>query len=180
MFGHAAQKLLGWFRGPRPSGAAAAFQGPGLRPGRPLVLLAGSCEVLGAVLIAAGAATPLAAAVIMGTVIVAATPERGRGRPARRPRRPAGPRRDLAGGPPAVRRRPRPARVPRSPFRPRAPRAPVSGSVGERGGPTCRNTPSRGCRAWASSPTPRSASAARPARWRARSGTRSRRTAARS
>ncbi|MFJ9541257.1 DoxX family protein [Streptomyces sp. NPDC101225] len=74
LFGHAAQKLLGWFRGQGPAGTAAVFESWGFRPGRPLVRLAGTCELIAATLFASGAATPLAAAIVMGTMIVAAAP----------------------------------------------------------------------------------------------------------
>ncbi|MEU2433550.1 DoxX family protein [Streptomyces sp. NPDC007861] len=74
LFGHAAQKLLGWFRGMGPSGTAPVFESWGFRPGKPLVLLAGACELAGALLLACGAATPLAAAIVTGTMIVAAAP----------------------------------------------------------------------------------------------------------
>ncbi|AWW35914.1 membrane protein [Streptomyces sp. AS58] len=79
LFGHAAQKLLGWFRGLGPDGTAAVFESWGFRPGRPMVLLAGTCELVGAVLLGAGAVTPLAAAVVMGTMIVAAAPSAANG-----------------------------------------------------------------------------------------------------
>ncbi|GGT41366.1 DoxX family protein [Streptomyces chromofuscus] len=74
LFGHAAQKLLGWFRGHGPDGTAAVFESWGFHPGRPMVLLAGTCELTAAILLAFGAATPLAAAIVMGTMIVAAVP----------------------------------------------------------------------------------------------------------
>ncbi|MFG2512345.1 DoxX family protein [Streptomyces sp. NPDC048584] len=77
--GHAAQKLLGRFRGSGPDGTAPLFESWGFRPGRPLVLLAGTCELTGAALIASGTATPLAASVVMGTMIVAAAPSRPNG-----------------------------------------------------------------------------------------------------
>ncbi|MEU8075644.1 DoxX family protein [Catellatospora citrea] len=74
LFGHATQKLLGWFRGMGPDGTARIFEGWGFRPGRPMVLLAGACELLAALLLALGLVTPLAAAIVMGTMIVAAWP----------------------------------------------------------------------------------------------------------
>lgn len=74
LFGHAAQKLFGWFRGLGAEGTAAVFEGWGFRPGRPMVLLAGACELTAAVLLASGALTPLAAAIVMGTMVVAAAP----------------------------------------------------------------------------------------------------------
>ncbi|MEV7994851.1 DoxX family protein [Streptomyces sp. NPDC086077] len=74
LFGHATQKLLGWFRGLGPDGTAAVFESWGFRPGKPMVLLAGTCELTAAVLLATGAVTPLAAAIVMGTMTVAAVP----------------------------------------------------------------------------------------------------------
>lgn len=74
LFGHATQKLLGWFRGQGPEATARVFESWGFRPGRPMVLLAGVCELAGAAMFAAGAAVPFAAAVVAGTMIVAASP----------------------------------------------------------------------------------------------------------
>ncbi|MEU1180103.1 DoxX family protein [Streptomyces sp. NPDC005820] len=74
LFGHAAQKLLGWFRGMGPGGTAVVFESWGFRPGKPMVLLAGTSELAAALLLASGGATPLAAAITMGTMIVAAVP----------------------------------------------------------------------------------------------------------
>ncbi|MBT3149417.1 DoxX family protein [Streptomyces sp. CHD11] len=74
LLGHAAQKLTGRFGGGGPEGTAAVFESWGFRPGRPMVLLAGTCELTGALLFASGAATPLAASVVLGTMIVAAAP----------------------------------------------------------------------------------------------------------
>lgn len=74
LFGHASQKLFGWFRGAGPSGTAKTFELWGFRPGLPMVLLAGSCELVGALLLALGLLTPLAAAVVIGTMTVAASP----------------------------------------------------------------------------------------------------------
>lgn len=74
LFGHSTQKLLGWFHGMGPSGTATVFESWGFRPGKPLVLLAGTSELIAALLLACGAATPLAAAIVMGTMIVATAP----------------------------------------------------------------------------------------------------------
>ncbi|MFI9731079.1 DoxX family protein [Streptomyces sp. NPDC052092] len=74
LFGHATQKVLGWFRGQGLDDTAAVFEAWGFRPGRPMVLLAGTCELTAAVLLATGTATSLAAAIVMGTMIVAAAP----------------------------------------------------------------------------------------------------------
>lgn len=72
LFGHAAQKLFGWFRGQGPTGTGAIFHGYGVRPGRQMVLLAGTSELVGAALIALGLLTPLGATIVIGTMTVAA------------------------------------------------------------------------------------------------------------
>lgn len=79
LFGHASQKLFGWFRGGGPAGTAPMFEAWGFRPGRRMVLLAGSCELLAAALLAVGLATPLAAAMVIGTMTVAASPNFAKG-----------------------------------------------------------------------------------------------------
>lgn len=72
--GHALQKSLGWFRGMGLARTADAFEAWGFRPGRPHVLLATTCELVGAVLLATGLLTRLGCAVVIGTMIVAAAP----------------------------------------------------------------------------------------------------------
>ncbi|MFD9718792.1 DoxX family protein [Streptomyces sp. NPDC059076] len=71
LFGHAAQKMFGWFRGHGPEGTGAVFETWGFRPGKPLVLLAAGCELVAAALIVLGLLTPLGAAVALGTMLVA-------------------------------------------------------------------------------------------------------------
>ncbi|MEN3608791.1 DoxX family protein [Plantactinospora sp. ZYX-F-223] len=73
LFGHASQKLFGWFRGQGPTGTGATFHTWGFRPGRQMALLAGLAELAGAALIALGLATPLGAAIVLGTMVVAAS-----------------------------------------------------------------------------------------------------------
>lgn len=73
LFGHATQKLLGWFRGGGPAGSGAVFEQWGFRPGAQLAVVAGLCELVGAGSIALGLLTPGGAAVIVGTMIVAAS-----------------------------------------------------------------------------------------------------------
>ncbi|MFE3999340.1 DoxX family protein [Nocardioides sp. YIM B13467] len=68
---HAAQKSLGWFSGPGIDGATAIFDKLGQRPARAMVLVAVACESTGGVLVLTGLATPLGAAVCVGTMIVA-------------------------------------------------------------------------------------------------------------
>jgi putative oxidoreductase len=68
---HAAQKSLGWFQGLGLGVMAGAFESLGLRPGRPMVLLASITEALAGFLLLLGLATPLAAAAAAGTMAVA-------------------------------------------------------------------------------------------------------------
>ncbi|WP_028805468.1 DoxX family protein [Streptomyces sp. 142MFCol3.1] len=72
--GHGFQKSLGWFRGMGLARTAEVFESWGFRPGRPLVLLAAGCELLGALLLATGLLTRVASAVVIGTMLVAAAP----------------------------------------------------------------------------------------------------------
>ena len=71
--GHATQKLFGWFRGAGPAGSGAMFEQLGIRPGPALAVVAGSCELAGAPSVATGLLTPGGCAVIIGTMIVAAS-----------------------------------------------------------------------------------------------------------
>ena len=74
LFGHATQKLFGWFRGGGPAGAGAAFDTWGYRPGPRLAVVAGACELIGLASIAFGFITVGGCAVLIGTMIVAASP----------------------------------------------------------------------------------------------------------
>lgn len=73
LFGHATQKLFGWFRGGGPAGSGVLFDQWGYRPGAQLAVVAGLCELTGATSIALGLLTPAGSAVIVGTMIVAAS-----------------------------------------------------------------------------------------------------------
>lgn len=77
--GHALQKLAGWFQGMGPAKTAELFETWGFRPGRPMVVLAATCELVGAVLILTGLATPMGCAIVIGTMIVAASPNAANG-----------------------------------------------------------------------------------------------------
>jgi putative oxidoreductase len=68
---HSTQKSLGWFSGLGLDKQGAVFHNLGHRPGRQMAMLAAICEATGAVLIVIGLATPLGAAVLAGTMIVA-------------------------------------------------------------------------------------------------------------
>lgn len=72
LFVHGTQKSLGWFRGPGLRASEGIFAALGQRPARPMVLLASTCEIAAAVLLAVGLATPLACAMAAGTLFVAA------------------------------------------------------------------------------------------------------------
>jgi putative oxidoreductase len=72
LFGHATQKLFGWFRGGGPAGTGAMFHKWGVRPGPAMAVLAGASELAGATLIAIGFLSPLGSTIIIGTMIVAA------------------------------------------------------------------------------------------------------------
>ncbi len=69
---HGAQKLFGWFGGYGIAGTAGYLEGFGLQHGRLLAVGAGAAELGGGLLLAAGLATPLAAALIAATMLVAA------------------------------------------------------------------------------------------------------------
>jgi putative oxidoreductase len=69
--GHGTQKLFGWFGGYGLEATGNAFESMGLRPGKRHALAAGAAEAGGGALLAAGAATPLAASVLTATMLTA-------------------------------------------------------------------------------------------------------------
>jgi len=69
--GHGTQKLRGWFGGPNLEGTDAMMESLDLRPARRNTLAAGISETGGGALLAAGLATPAAAAALTGTMITA-------------------------------------------------------------------------------------------------------------
>jgi putative oxidoreductase len=69
--GHGLQKLAGWFGGHGLDATANAFEGMGLRPGKVHATAAGVAETAGGALLLTGAATPLAAGMLSGTMTVA-------------------------------------------------------------------------------------------------------------
>jgi putative oxidoreductase len=69
--GHGTQKLFGWFGGHGLEGTGQFFEGLGLRPGKRHASAAGLAEAGGGTLIVLGAATPLAASVIIATMLTA-------------------------------------------------------------------------------------------------------------
>jgi putative oxidoreductase len=69
--GHGTQKLFGWFGGHGLEGTGGFFESIGLRPGKRHATAAGTAEALGGALLTLGAATPLAATMVSGTMITA-------------------------------------------------------------------------------------------------------------
>ncbi|MDQ6836350.1 MAG: DoxX family membrane protein [Actinomycetota bacterium] len=69
--GHGTQKLFGWFGGHGPDGTGQFFESLGLRPGKRHALAAGAAEAGGGALLALGAATPLASAALIATMLTA-------------------------------------------------------------------------------------------------------------
>ena len=70
--GHGVQKLFGRLGGLGLDGTGGYLATHGFLPGRPFAALAGLAEVIGGLFLIAGLATPLAAALIVSTMIVAA------------------------------------------------------------------------------------------------------------
>lgn len=73
LVGHGTQKLFGWFGGHGLDGSAGFFHALGFRPGKQMAAVAGTSEVLGGFLLVSGLLSPLAGAVIIGTMLVAAS-----------------------------------------------------------------------------------------------------------
>jgi putative oxidoreductase len=69
--GHGTQKLFGWFDGHGLEATAGGFESMGLRPGKRHAIAAGAAEALGGALLTLGAATPVAASLIAGTMTTA-------------------------------------------------------------------------------------------------------------
>jgi putative oxidoreductase len=77
---HGAQKLFGWLGGYGLEGTGGYLESFGLRPGKLTAFMAGSAELAGGLLLAAGFLTPIAAALIAATMLVAAaTDHAGKG-----------------------------------------------------------------------------------------------------
>jgi putative oxidoreductase len=72
LFAHGTQKLFGWYGGHGLDGTGGFMESLGHRPGRQMALAAGLSEAGGGLLIALGFLTPLGAAMVIGTMIVAA------------------------------------------------------------------------------------------------------------
>src|ERR1700735_195415 len=69
--GHGTQKLFGWFGGHGLDATAGMFESLGLRPGKRHATAAGIAEAGGGAALVPGAATPLAASVLVATMITA-------------------------------------------------------------------------------------------------------------
>ena len=72
LFAHGTQKLFGWYSGHGLEGTGAMFDQIGHQPGRRMAAIAGTSEAAGGLLLTLGLFTPLGAAMIMGTMLVAA------------------------------------------------------------------------------------------------------------
>lgn len=72
LVGHGAQKLFGWFGGGGLAGTAGFFRSVGYWPPRLMAGLAGGAEIVGGTGLALGLVTPLAGAVVIGTMLNAA------------------------------------------------------------------------------------------------------------
>ncbi|HEU5034114.1 MAG TPA: DoxX family protein [Mycobacteriales bacterium] len=72
LFAHGTQKLLGWFGGYGLEGTGGFFESVGHKPGRLMAMVAGLSEAVGGLFLVLGFLTPWAAAMVMGTMLVAA------------------------------------------------------------------------------------------------------------
>ena len=68
---HGAQKLFGSFGGPGIESTTGFHEQLGIKPARPMAVLAGLTEFLGGILVVAGFLTPLAALALIGVMAVA-------------------------------------------------------------------------------------------------------------
>ena len=73
LFAHGTQKLFGWYGGYGLDGTGGFFASLGFRPGRLMAMIAGLSEAVGGAFLVLGLFTPLGAAMILGTMIAAAT-----------------------------------------------------------------------------------------------------------
>jgi putative oxidoreductase len=69
--GHGTQKLFAWFGGPGPDGTEQMMYKIDMHPARRQAFAAGLTETAGGALLAAGLATPLAAASLIGVMVTA-------------------------------------------------------------------------------------------------------------
>ena len=78
LVGHGTQKLFGWFDGHGLDGTGGFFEQVGHRPGRMMAAAAGLSEAGGGALLVLGLLMPLAAAMVIGVMTVAAVSVHGR------------------------------------------------------------------------------------------------------
>ena len=71
MAAHGTQKLFGWFGGYGLAGTGGFFEQLGFRPGRFFAATAGTTEVVGGLLMAAGLLGPLGPALVLSVMVVA-------------------------------------------------------------------------------------------------------------
>ena len=71
LLAHSTQKTMGWLQGPGLTASAGIFEGLGHRPGRVMVIVAASLELVAAISLLLGLFTPLGAAAAAGTLLVA-------------------------------------------------------------------------------------------------------------
>jgi putative oxidoreductase len=69
---HGSQKLFGWFGGYGIAGTGGWLESIGFRPGKAMAVVTGLAETAGGLALVVGLLTPLAAAVVVGTMTVAA------------------------------------------------------------------------------------------------------------
>ena len=78
MAGHGAQKLFGWFGGYGIAGTGGFFETLGFRPGKLFVVAAAVSEVAGGLFLALGLLGPLAPALLVAVMVVAAVSVHGK------------------------------------------------------------------------------------------------------
>src|SRR5687768_4340348 len=69
LVGHGTQKLFGWFGGHGLTGTAGFFRSDGYWPPRLMAGFAGGAELVGGTGLALGLVTPLAGAIVIGTML---------------------------------------------------------------------------------------------------------------
>ena len=80
LVGHGSQKLFGWFGGYGLKGTGGYMESFGLRPGPLFAFAAGAAELTGGLAFATGLLTPVAAALVASTMLVASrTDHAGKG-----------------------------------------------------------------------------------------------------
>jgi putative oxidoreductase len=68
---HGSQKLFGWFGGHGIAGTGGFFESIGFRPGKVMAVISGLGETAGGLGLALGILTPLSAALVIATMLVA-------------------------------------------------------------------------------------------------------------